>query len=151
MDAAEPTGAHEADPGRAAGRERAADGRGADGSLHDRGGEIARPDLARLGREAGELVLGEPDAEPAVEHADRGRDGAGVTDAPLALEPDLDAFAGREAVGDERRLERDDGAPVGECMPDLVGDREQFLHGIEPSCATQRAAAASASSGPPTR
>ena len=43
------------------------------------------------------------------------------------------------------------GLPVGECVPDLVRDPDRILHGIEPSCATQRAAAASASSGPPTR
>ena len=70
---------------------------------------------------------------------------------PLALETDLDALAGREAVRDERRLERDHRSPVCERMADLVRDLEQIHHGIEPSFATQRAAAASASSGPPTR
>ncbi len=75
----------------------------------------------------------------------------GGAHAPLALETDLDALAGREAVRDERRLERDHRSPVGERMADLVGDPERIHHGIEPSFATQRAAAASASSGPPTR
>ena len=112
------------------------------------------PTLRASAVEAAELVLalGEADAEPAVEDADRRRHRARLAHAPLALEPDLDALAGREAVRDERRLERDDGAPVGERVADLVRDGEQeLLHGIEPSCATQRAAAASASSGPPTR
>ena len=109
VDAAEPARAHEPDPGRAAGRERAADGRRADGVLDDRGGEVARADLARVGGEAAELLLGQADAQLAVEHADRRRDRAGLAHAPLALEPDLDALAGREAVRDERRLERDHG------------------------------------------
>ena len=150
MDAAEAAGAHEADPDRAAGGERAADRRRADGALDDRGGEVARADLARVGGEAAELLLREADAQLAVEDADRGRHRAGVADAPLALEPDLDPLAGREAVRDERRLERDDGPPVGERVADLVRDPDRILHGIEPSCATQRAAAASASSAPPT-
>ena len=76
----------------------------------ERGREVARPDLARVGVEALELVLRQADADCAVEDADRGRHRAGVADAPLALEPDLDALAGREAVRDERRLERDDRA-----------------------------------------
>ena len=151
MDAAEAAGAHEADPDGAAGGQRPADGRRADGSLHDRGGEVARADLARVGGEAAELLLREPDAELPVEDADRGRYGAGVADAPLALEPDLDALPRREAVRDERRLERHDRASIGQRVVDLFGDPDRILHGIEPSCATQRAAAAIASSGPPTR
>ena len=115
------------------------------------GGEVARADLARVGREAAELLLREPDAELPVEDADRGRHGACLADAPLALEPHLDALPGREAVRDERRLERDDRPSFGQCVVDLFGDPDRILHGIEPSCATQRAAAAIASSGPPTR
>ena len=151
VDAAEPAGAHEADPDRAAGRERAADGRRADRVLDERGGEVARADLARVGVEALELVLGEADPEPAVEDADGRRHGAGLADAALALEPDRDALAGGKAVRDQRRLERDDGSPLGERLPDLGGHDDQILHGIDPSFATQRAAASSASSGPPTR
>ena len=52
---------------------------------------------------------------------------------------------------DQRRLERDDGSPLGERVPDLGGHDDQILHGIDPSFATQREAASSASSGPPTR
>ena len=151
MDASEPTRAHEADPGGAAGGERSADGRRSDRSLDDRGGEVARPDLARVGSEAAELLFREADPELPVEDADRRRHGPGVADAPLALEPDLDPFARRKAVRDERRLERDHGPPVRQRVPDLVRNPDRFVHGIEPSCATQRAAAASASSGPPTR
>ena len=151
MDAAEPAGAHEPDPGGAAGGKRPPDRRRADGFLHDRGGEVARPDLARVGGEAAELLLAQSNAERAVEDADRGGYRPRVADAALALEPDLDAFAGREAVRDERRLECDDRLPVGERVRDLIRDGEQVLHGIEPSCATQRAAAASAACEPPTR
>ncbi len=151
MDAAEPAGAHEPDPGRTAGRQRAADGRRADGVLDDCGSQVARAHLAGVGREAAQLLLGQADAQPAVEDADRGGDGARVAHAPLALEAHRDALAGREAVGDERRLERDHGLPVRKRVCDLVRDPDQISHGIEPSFATHRAAAARASSGPPTR
>ena len=151
MDASEPARAHEADPGRAAGGERAADRRGADGALHDGRGEVARSDLARVGSEAPQLVSGQADADHAVEHADRGRHCARLPDATLALEPDLDAFAGRESVRDERRLQGDDGPALGERLSDLLGDGDKPPHGIDPSWATHRAAASSASAGPPTR
>ena len=110
VNAAEPAGRHDRDAGGAADGERSADGRRADRALHRRRGEVARPDLARRRVEARELVLGQPDADLAVEHADRRRHRARRAHAPLGLEPDGDAFAGREAVRDERRLERDDGA-----------------------------------------
>ena len=151
MDAAEPTGAHEPDPHGAAGGERAADRRRADGALDDRRGEVTRSDLACVRAEALELPLLEPDPQPPVEDADGRGDGAGLADAALALEPDGDTFPRREPVRDERRLQCHDRLPLSERMPHLGGDDDQILHGIEPSFATQRAAASSASSGPPTR
>ena len=151
VDAAEAARAHEPDPDDPAGGERAADRRRADDALGNRRREVARADLARVGGEAAELVLRQADAQQPVENADRGGHPARRAHAPLALEPDLDALAGREAVRDERRLERDHRPPVCESVADLVRDLEQIHHGIEPSFATQRAAAASASSGPPTR
>ena len=108
-----------ADARRARDRERAADRRRADRALRDRGGEVARADLARVGAEARELASREPDDDLAVEHADRRGHRAGRAHLPLRLEPDLDALARREAVRDERRLERDDGARLAH----LVGDR----------------------------
>ncbi len=90
----------------------------------------------------------EPDHELAVEHADRRRHGVRLAHGALGGEPDLDAFARREAVGDERRLERHDTAALVECGRHLVGEPD---HGIAPSRAQQRAAAASPSSAPPTR
>ena len=49
-------------------------------------------------------------AELPVEHADRRRHGVGRRGRAARSEPDRDALARREAVRDERRLERDDGA-----------------------------------------
>ena len=106
------------------------------------------PSLRADGVEARELVLGQPDADLAVEHADRRRHRAAVAHRLLGGEPDLDALAGREAVGDERRLERDDAAALAQRLLDLVGDAD---HGIAPSGAQQRAAASRPSSGPPSR
>ena len=56
----------------------------------------------------------------------------------LGREPDLDALAGREAVRDERRLERDDAAAVFERGRHLGASR---ITASLPSCAQQRAAA----------
>ena len=151
MHAAEAAGAHEADPDRAAGGERAADRRRPDCVLHDGRGEVARANLARVGVEARELLVRQPDPDGSVEDADRGRDGTCLTHPAFALEADRDAFAGREPVRDERRLERDHGASLAERGRHFLRDGDELVHGIDPSWATQRAAASSASSGPPTR
>ena len=74
VDAADPAGAHEADPGEPRGRERAADRGRAELAARHAGGEVARPGLARVGSglaEALELAGVEPDHDLAVEHADR--------------------------------------------------------------------------------
>ena len=151
MHAAEPAGAHESDPHRPARRQRAADRRRADGALNERRREVARAHLACVGGEARQLVRRQAHTQHAVEDADRGGNPARLSNAPLALETDLDAFTRWEAVRDEGRLERDHGSSLCERLVDLVGDLEQILHGIEPSFATHLAAAASAGSGPPTR
>ena len=67
-------------------RERAADGRRPDRPCDGAGGEVARAELARLGREALELVAVEADADAPVEDADRGGHRAGRADGRLALE-----------------------------------------------------------------
>ena len=108
MDPAEPAGRHERDSRGARDRERAANRRRPDCALLHRDREVARADLARGGVEARELVLCQPDDDVAVEDADRRRDGARCAHLPLGLHADLDALARREAVCDERRLERDD-------------------------------------------
>ena len=84
----------------------------------------------------------------AVQHAHRRRDGTAVTGGLLGCEADRDAFAGRETVRYQSRLERDDPATVALRFEDLVGDHD---HGIAPSFPQQRAAASRPSSGPPTR
>ena len=78
VDAADPAGSHEADPGEPADGERAADGGRADRALRGAGGEVARPGLARVRArlaEPLELPAVEPDDDRAVEHADRCRHG----------------------------------------------------------------------------
>ncbi len=101
------------------------------------------PDLARGGVEASELLLRQPDAHLAVEDADRRRDGARARAPALRLEPDRDAFAGREAVRDERRLERDDGASAGERLAHLLRDADH----AERSISTKRLSSAGAPRG----
>ena len=87
--------------------------------------------------------------------------GAGRAHLPLRLEPDLDALAGREAVRDERRLERDDGAAGGQRFAHLVGDADHAgrsistkrlsspcLRLVEAGAPVRRAARARSSSRP---
>src|SRR5579884_1220270 len=124
VDAADAAGGEDADPDRARDGERASDRRGADGVLHDRGGEIAGTDLARVRAEPGELLRSQPDAHLAVENSDGRRERAGRADLPLGLEPDLGALARREAVRDERRLERHDGAAGSKGVAHLVRDAD---------------------------
>ena len=102
--------------------------------------------------EALELLLGEPDLDDAVDDADRRGHGPGRADAPLGLGRDQRAFAAREAVRDERRLERDDGPAGLERRAHLRMDADQVRsrprhQGIAPILATQRAAASSAAPG----
>jgi hypothetical protein len=104
--------------------ERPADGRRGDGALRCRGPEVARAGLAGGGIEARELLFRQPDAHVSVEDADRRRHRAGSAHLRLRLEPDRHAFAGREAVRDERRLERDDGTAAGERVAHLGRDAD---------------------------
>ena len=91
-----------------------------------------------------ELGLRQTDPDLAVEDADRRGDGACLADAPLARQPDLDALRRREAVGDERRLERHDRLVGGQALPHLVAHVDQRHRGIAPICPTHRAPARSA-------
>ena len=111
------------------------------------GREVARPDLARLGAEPDELLSRQPDPNLAVEDSDRRGDGAGRAHLPLRLEPDLDALAGREAVRDQRRLERDDGAAGGQRVAHLVGDPDH----AESSISTKRLSSPRRASWKPAR
>ena len=144
VDAADPAGAHEADPGRAADGERAAHGRRPRLASRDADAELSRAGLPGRRVEPLQLAFGQADPDLAVQHADRRRHRARSADAPLALQPDRQALPRRKAVRDDRRLERDDG--IG--LADLVRDPD---HGIVPRLATHRAAASIASSAPPTR
>jgi hypothetical protein len=109
-------------------RQRAADGRRPDRTLDGTHGEIARAELAGGGREPLELGSAEADPDLPVENADRGRKRSGRANGSLARETRLDAVRRREPVGDERRLERDDGALLLECGLHLVADVDQVTH-----------------------
>src|SRR5205085_11193209 len=71
----------------------------------------------------------------------------------LRRESDSHTLAGREAVCDERRLERDHATVVLERLLDLrrYADHGIAPNGIAPTCAQHRAAASSPSAGPPMR
>src|SRR6185436_3490672 len=105
--------------------------------------------------EASKLVHRQADADTAVDDPDRRGGRTGGAHGSLHLEPDLHAVRGREAVRDDRRLEGDNRLLLVERAADLVRDLDQLVHaadgiGIAPTCWTQRAAASSARSGPPT-
>ena len=94
-------------------------------------GEVAWADLAGVRRvgEARELVFLEPYLDDAVEHPDRRRDRPGRPHPSLGLRGDGAALAGRKAVRDERRLERDH-RPAGlERGPNLGMNADQVGHG----------------------
>ncbi len=76
-----------------------------------------------------ELVRGEPDPDPAVEHARRGRQRSGVPHRLLACEADLDPVGRGEAVGDEGGLEGDDRRALVERGANLVGEVDQVSRG----------------------
>jgi hypothetical protein len=115
--------------------ERAPHGRRADSSLDGACGQVARPELPGLGREALEAGAGEADADRAVEDADRRRHGAGFPHGCLAREPNLDAVRRRESVGDQGRLERDDRTPCLERVFDLALEDDEIVrrHAADPS------------------
>jgi hypothetical protein len=98
MDAADTARSKEPDADRSGDRERSADCRRADSTLRRAGGEIPRAELPCLAREALELVRLEPDANRALEDADRRRHGAGVAHGSAARQPDLDAVGGSWAT-----------------------------------------------------
>ncbi len=145
---AEPACREELHTGGAADRERAADGRRAERARDECGREVARAHLRRVGVEALELGRDEPDDEPAVEHPHRGGHRPARARSLLGGEADLEAAPGREAVGDQGRLERHHRAPLAQRVRDLLAEPD---HGIDPSRAQQRAAASRPSSTPPTR
>ena len=110
--AAEAARRHDGDAGLAAHGECSADRRRADAALNGGRGQVARAHLARGSAETVELLLGQPYPDRAVEDADRRRRRAARANASLRLEAHRDAFAGREPVRDECRLERDNGRRV---------------------------------------
>ena len=113
------------------------------------------PSLRAAGVNRSSSASLEPDPDLAVEHPDRGGDGARRANGLLAVEARRDPVGSGEAVRDERGLEGDDGALLLERRLHLFADADEIVHGhrslasvgTEPGCWTQRAAAANARSG----
>ena len=123
VDAADAAGGENGDRGQPARGERRADGRRTECAVDDAGGQVARAHLASLRARRGdplELLVVEPDAKRAVEDGDRRRHRAAVAHALLALPPDREPLAWREAVRDDGRLQGDDGPSRGQCLLDLT-------------------------------
>jgi len=102
----------------------------------DTDGEVPRAGFARARVEAFQLSGGEPDADLAVEDADRRRYCAPFAHTPFRLGADRDALARREAVGDERRLECDDGPRLADVPLDLARVGEGPLQALVAGDAT---------------
>ena len=110
MNAPDATGGHEAEARQLRGAEGAGDGGGTELVGGDRPAEVARAHLySGLLSQAADLVFSYADAESAVGDRDRGRDRAGFPDRFLAAEGRVDVVGRREAVGDDRRFQEDDG------------------------------------------
>src|SRR6185436_5924838 len=155
VDAPDPAGPHERDSGEPRGRERASHRRRSELAARHAGGEIAGAGLARVCpgvSEALELPGVEPDHDLALEHTDRRGHGPFGHDRGLGGPTHLHPHPGGEPVCHERSLERDDRAALVEGLLHFGGDPQHFRHeGTAPSAPTQRAAASSPSSIPPTR
>ena len=127
--AADSAGSHEADPAEPADGERPADGGRPDRALRGAGGEVARPGLERVGpaspnRSSSSAVrptTTAPSSTPTVAGT-----APSAPDRRLRGEPHLHPHPGREPVGDQGSLERDDGGAVVESLlhfrRDLVRD-----------------------------
>ena len=143
MHASDPAGREDADACRPSDGERAADRRRAGGVLHGGGRQVARPDLARFRPEVRELFRRQSEANLPAEAANGRGDGARRPHLPL----DLDTLAGREAVRDESRLERNDGTACGERVAHLVGEADH----AERSISTKRLSSPRRTSWKPAR
>ena len=147
VDAAEAARAHEADPDRAAGGERAADRRRADGALRRsrRRGRAARPCARRRVKRPSSSSV-EPDAEL----RRRGRRSSPAPRRPSRTRRSLSSPTATPSPGGKPCAtsvvsSATTGRRSASACADLVRDRAiRSVHGIAPSCATQRAAASSA-------
>ena len=112
MDAADPAGREDRDPGRVGRDHRRADGRGGPTAGGQRGGEARPGDLAdragRRRRERLEIRVRQADEETAVVDGHGRRDGARLAHRRLRRAGDLDVLRVWQAVADEGRLEGHD-------------------------------------------
>ena len=83
----------------------------------------------------------EADPHPPAEHGDRRRHGAPGADGVLDLARHPQVVGPRQAVGDDRRLQRHHGPALRERRGDLVVDLE---HQMRAGCQTHRAASSAA-------
>jgi hypothetical protein len=130
MDSADPSRREDADADCSRDSERAADRCRADGVLDGGGRKVSWPDLASFGCKVGELVFGKAHAYFSVQHPDRRRHSTRRTHLTLGLEAGLDPLARREAVRDERGLERDDGTATRERLVHLVREADHAERSI---------------------
>ncbi len=123
VDAADAARGENGDGGQPAGGERRAYGSRPQLTSDDAGGEVPRADLARVRARGGdplELLVVETHAKRPVHDGDGRRDCTSFAHALLALLPDGDSLARREAVGNDRRLQGDDRPPLGQRLPNLT-------------------------------
>ena len=81
--------------------------RRSDEAMHDRGCDVARADLDRAARDALELSVGEPEAQVAVDDRHSRGHGARLADRCLAAARGAQVVRRRQALADDRRLQRD--------------------------------------------
>ena len=151
MHAAEAAGRHHAMPERAHGRQRAADGRRAERSLHAAGGEVARADLAG-GAPRGEAPQLRLASRPTTTSPSRMPTVAGTAPAARTAASEAAPTPSPRPPGTRARPASSRGRrPPGrrKRVEDLAGDPQRRAHpgptlgGIAPTVVTQRAAAAS--------
>ena len=130
VNAADPSGGEHADAGLRGEQRGGGDGRAAGRALRHRHRQVSGAELqrARRRRQLLELVGLEADVRDTVEHRDRRGHGAVLGDRPLELERRPDVLGARQAVRDDRRLERDDRLAVAERAGDALGENDSSGH-----------------------
>ena len=105
--AADAAGREEADAGQRGRANAGCHSRRSDRAMHDRGCDVARADLDRPARDALEIGVRESQAQLAVEDRHRRGHGARLADRGLAAACGAQVVRWRQALADDRRLQRD--------------------------------------------
>src|SRR5207249_9065298 len=147
VDAADPAGGHEPDPGHRRDVDRGRDRRRAGLVAGERRPEVPGADLSRGGGDAFDLFGAESDAQPAVEHRDGGRHAALGANRLFATPGRAQVVRGGKALAEDRGLQRHHRTHRGERLGDLGRDDEQGAQlGRAPAARTDRVAACTACS-----